>query len=145
MQPSVWGKHIWYSIHYIALAYPTQPSEQEKQDMRIFMTTLGEVLPCKTCRINFKEHLEELPLDEKVLSSKNTLFEWTVKLHNMVNESTGKTVQWTVEDALKFYKNYTGKLNYNVLPSCKTSNCIIVCIALLCTVLVVMYTTSKNK
>ena len=144
MQPSVWGPHIWYTIHYVALAYPTLPTSEDKAAMKMFLLSLGEVLPCKTCRVHFKEHLEKMPLDDHALSSKNTLFEWTVKLHNEVNETTGKNTVWTVEQALEYYKGYTGNPTFH-LPTCKTTNAVFVCLALLTTVIIAIYLSHRRK
>ena len=32
MQPYIWGKYLWTSIHYISLGYPENPSKEEQND-----------------------------------------------------------------------------------------------------------------
>jgi hypothetical protein len=105
MQPELWGRHLWKSIHYIALGYPNYPTEIEAQNYMNFYLDFWKVIPCQKCAINYKKHIEELPIDN-FLKNKMTLFEWTVKLHNIVNKSLNKPELSTVE-ALKIYMNET--------------------------------------
>jgi hypothetical protein len=103
----IWGEKVWSSIHYIALAYPDNPSFQDKQNYINFFNALGFVLPCQKCRINYQNHLRELPVELYI--ENNKLFEWTVKMHNTVNLENGKPT-WTVEQAKSFYlKKYDEK------------------------------------
>ena len=145
MRPNIWGKHIWYSVHYIALAYPMQPTDEEKEQYLSFYLSVGQVLPCKKCRINFADHLTKLPLDNAVLANRNTLFAWTVHLHNEVNKSTGKDVQWSVEQALEYYKKYTGSHTFGNMPSTGTSNVIIVCVLMVLLVFVTLWMAHARR
>jgi hypothetical protein len=105
MKPELWGKHLWKSIHYIALGYPEYPTEIDVQNYMNFYSDLWKVIPCQKCAINYKKHLEELPIDN-FLQNKMSLFEWTVKLHNIVNKSLNKPQVSTLE-ALNIYTNTT--------------------------------------
>jgi hypothetical protein len=98
MQPYIWGRYLWSSIHYIALGYPDIPSETDIINYYNFFSNLWQVIPCYKCSLNYKNHLKELPIDS-YLSSKMKLFEWTVLVHNIVNKELGKK-QLSVEDAL---------------------------------------------
>lgn len=104
MSSVAWGKHLWYSIHFIAIAYPQNPTDEEKQAYRDFYEKLYLVIPCKRCSMNYLRHLEELPIDG-FLQNNKTLFDWTVKIHNIVNVETGKP-QWSTEDAYLHYIEY---------------------------------------
>ena len=86
MQPSVWGPHVWRSIHYIALGYPDNADSMAYKE---FFLNLWKVIPCLKCSINYKRHLEELPPIDQYLGSKDDLFKWTVALHNIVNLELG--------------------------------------------------------
>jgi hypothetical protein len=90
MKPAVWGKHVWYSIHFVALQYPINPSEQDKKLYFEFYKTLGKVLPCAVCRNHFKVIWNQYPLTTDRLASRSALFAWTVEVHNLVNEDLGK-------------------------------------------------------
>ena len=103
MQPELWGRHLWKSIHYIALGYPEYPTDIEAENYMNFYLNFWQVIPCQKCAINYKHHLLELPI-HKFMKNKMTLFEWTVKLHNLVNKGLNKPQLSTVE-ALKIYMN----------------------------------------
>lgn len=104
MLPEVWGKHLWYSIHYIALDYPQRPSQEDALAYKHFFENLWRVIPCYKCGQNYQKHLQELPLDANALSSRDALFAWTVALHNIVNRDLGKP-QVALEDARRMYAN----------------------------------------
>lgn len=105
MNPNVWGKYQWTSIHFIALGYPSHsPPENVKDTYRRYFTEiLPEILPCMTCREHLKKTLnEQHPLMPKHLEGRDALFEWTVSLHNVVNTRLGKA-QITLEEARNIY------------------------------------------
>lgn len=102
MEPSVWGPCVWRgAVHMIALGYPESPTPIDKTTYKAYYSELWKVLPCGKCSVNYKRHLEELPIDG-FLGSKMKLFEWTVRLHNIVNRELGKP-EHTVETALRMY------------------------------------------
>lgn len=105
MDPNIWGKHMWASIHFIALGYPDKPSESEKNDYKSFFENIYKVLPCNTCSNHLKTTLQtQLPLSAKSLSNKDNLFKWTVDLHNIVNARLKKPTI-TLDKATLTYMN----------------------------------------
>ena len=108
MQPEIWRKHLWKSIHYIALGYPARPSDDDKIAYKAFFENLWRFIPCYKCANNYKDHLKELPI-ESFMDTTDRLFEWTVLLHNIVNRDTGKRI-YSVQEA------------YNLYTSCKSSS-----------------------
>ncbi|QOI90180.1 putative FAD-linked sulfhydryl oxidase R596 [Pyramimonas orientalis virus] len=103
MDPNIWGKHLWTSIHFIALGYPDYPTESEKQNYHKFFSTLPNVLPCKSCRDHLTETLQtQSPLHANFLKNKDELFKWTHNLHNIVNKRLNK-VQLSLDKALSTY------------------------------------------
>ena len=90
MDPSVWGSCLWKTLHTIAMGYPNKPTVEDMTAYTQFYENFWKVLPCKNpCSLNYRRHLKELPLDNFLRDNK-TLFEWTVILHNVVNEELGK-------------------------------------------------------
>lgn len=122
MRPSYWGKYFWKVIHITALAYPDNPSEQNKQDYITFFETMGKVLPCKRCSNNYTGHLRNLPI-ENFMDSPDDLFKWTVHLHNIVSKELGKP-QWNVEYAKSYYKAEEHKAYQQEKPSVCTTTVI---------------------
>lgn len=96
MNTEVWGPAAWLFLHSVALGYPG-PSAREAY--KRFFVSLGDVLPCPHCQNHYKTHLDLQEL-EKALNSKQSLFEWSVDIHNTVNESLGKR-RFTYLQALK--------------------------------------------
>jgi hypothetical protein len=100
-QPRIWGKHFWYTLHLSALGYPDKPTPEDIQAYKAVYLNFGRILPCKKCSANYLKHLEHLPID-KALENKSKLFAWTVDLHNIVNQATGKSI-WNKEYAEAFF------------------------------------------
>ncbi len=91
IDPILWGKHGWIFLHYITLAYPDKPDIETQQKYKnFFINIIGTLLPCESCRFNYKRHLSELPLTDDILASRDKLIYWLVDVHNIVNEETGK-------------------------------------------------------
>lgn len=102
LQPSVWGPCVWRgAIHMIALGYPERPTPIDRSTYKAYYAELWKVLPCGRCSVNYRRHLDELPIDGFLGSGKD-LFEWTVRLHNIVNRELNKP-EYTVEQALRMY------------------------------------------
>ena len=104
-----WGRFFWTTIHVAALGFPDVATDTVRQKYKVFYTSIGDVLPCSKCRANYSQHFQELPIDF-FLVDKNTLFAWTVKLHNIVNVQTRKK-EWSIEDAKEYYTKGTYALN----------------------------------
>lgn len=104
MDPQVWGKYQWTAIHFAALGYPKSPTEAQKQYYFTYFTKiLPEVLPCLKCRQHLKQTLQtEHPMNSSALANPDTLFEWTVSLHNVVNRRLEKPTL-SLEEARNIY------------------------------------------
>jgi len=105
--PDTWGPHGWKFIHYVALAYPTKPTQEQKNEYKIFFESIQNILPCGLCSHNYKKHLKELPIDDKVLESNITLLKWTIDMHNKVNVQNGKR-EYTSEEVVNLLINNFG-------------------------------------
>ena len=127
----LWGPSAWNFIHYTALAYPDNPSEEDKENYKNFYYSLRNTLPCPKCSNNYIKNIQELPIDNS-LNSKEDLFRWTVDIHNMVNNELGKE-NMNYEQA---FQHYIKKDELN------TKNiCIIAAIILL--ILLILYLIKK--
>ena len=105
MKPDIWGKHFWYTIHFIALDFPEKPNNEDKRDFQTFFENLHKVIPCYKCSINYVKHLKDRPLENNDLENNETLFRWTVDIHNIVNKNLKKR-QMSYDDAWKLYGNF---------------------------------------
>ena len=50
MVTNVWGPSLWHVLHTISFNYPVNPTEEQKQQYKDFVLSLGNVLPCGACR-----------------------------------------------------------------------------------------------
>ena len=92
MHPKIWGPSAWVLLFCAALEYPDEPTEENKRNMWVFITSLQPILPCNDCRKNFKKHLRQLPLSDEVLSSRESLLRWLIDQRNLVNEEKGSRI-----------------------------------------------------
>ena len=102
-----WGPSGWKFMHYVALKYPKEPSENDKKNYFNFYNNLQFILPCTKCAEHYKENLQLLSL-EKSLENNIELFKWTVDIHNLVNTKLNKP-NITYEEAIKLYLDNPNK------------------------------------
>lgn len=81
------GNSGWLLLHTVSIAYPDQPTEEQKQCMMLFLTSFSKVYPCAICA----EHLQkELAADPPKVNSRTELAQWMCRLHNKVNLQLNK-------------------------------------------------------
>ena len=115
MKPEIWGPHAWMFLHSVTLEYPENPTSEDKQNMILFINSLGNVLPCHKCRNNFKIHLEKYPLNENVLLTKKNLVKWLIDIHNCVN-GIKKCKELSYDEALEaLLNNYDTNKNTSMI------------------------------
>jgi hypothetical protein len=122
--PTIWGPKAWFFLETITMAYPMNPSEEEKKNTKLFFYTLQFVIPCEKCRKNYNEHLDIYPLSDEVLNNRDNLFKWIVNMHNSVDINKKRSYN----DTYNFYINkYSGsKYHSTNLINNKTKNIFIV-------------------
>jgi hypothetical protein len=133
INPIVWGESFWNVIHFITIAYPDTPTEEDKQNVKTFLKSLQHVLPCETCRNHFKSNLITYPITDEVLSSRYNFISWAVTVHNEVNRRTGKP-EMSVDEAINLY---TTKKQYDY------SQIITIVLLILLIILIIFYIKTK--
>ena len=110
MDPTRWGPKLCFFMDTLAMNYPTNPTYNDKINMKNFFEILKYILPCEECRLHYVGHLDNTPIDN-YLNSKENLIMWVLKLHNNVNESLNKPT-WTIEQFMEHYTQiYSSKCN----------------------------------
>lgn len=104
LNPNLWGSHCWKFMHYLTMAYPDNPDDNDKKNINNFFLAIANVIPCEKCRVHFALNLKNNPLNDKVLESKYNLINWLNDIHNEVNIRTGKKT-FTYEEILTEYAN----------------------------------------
>lgn len=91
MNTKNWGPGAWEFLHAITFNYPTKIDARKKDDRdlrdhyKVLFLNLQYTLPCKYCRLSFKEFMEEIPID-KFLDSRESLTHWLYLIHDRVNK-----------------------------------------------------------
>lgn len=86
IDPALWGKSFWDTLHYAAAGFPAAPTEERKESATKFFSTFAEVLPCNECRDHATAYVKAKP---PAVSSKDDLLKWTLDFHNAVNVKLG--------------------------------------------------------
>lgn len=46
INPKIWGPSSWETLYYIIYAYPVNPTDDDKQNMKEYINSYFKVLPC---------------------------------------------------------------------------------------------------
>lgn len=98
-------------MHSIAASSPAEMGETEKAQYIAFFKSIGDVLPCPSCRSHYTEYLtthsiadalsQPAPLNP-AWPGNIALQEWVHRLHNEVNKRTSKPLV-TATESFKAY------------------------------------------
>lgn len=104
--PDVWGPHVWAAIHLICLGAPESFTGSDTSGYRAFFTNLPAILPCEKCQEHLRQNLKEISIEAALSGGRESLFRWSVQLHNKVNSQLGKRVI-PYEEAKEFWTKVT--------------------------------------
>ena len=90
MLTSVWGPSMWHYLHCMSFNFPINPTNEQKKHYRDFIINLQHTLPCKYCRINFKNNLKNLPLTMKCMKNRDSFSRYIYNLHELINKMLKK-------------------------------------------------------
>lgn len=99
--PDAFGPAFWFTLHNSSTTYPNNPTDVVRHKMKQFLTALPLLVPCVSCREHFYSFIQQTDLD-KVVSSRESLFEFFVNVHNYVNRRYGKS-EMSLDHAKKLY------------------------------------------
>uniref|UniRef100_A0A6C0EAG7 thiol oxidase n=1 Tax=viral metagenome TaxID=1070528 RepID=A0A6C0EAG7_9ZZZZ len=109
INPKLWGNPLWKFIHYLTVAYPENPTQEQMDDFKLFFTHLKKMLPCEKCRYHYQQNLLKYPLTDDILRSRYKLIKWAVDMHNEVNVMNGKP-KMSVERVIDEYTKDKGAI-----------------------------------
>ena len=81
------GRHTWTLLHSMSVYYPEKPTEADKTAAVSFLNGLGRLYPCDFCAKDLRKDLKQ---DPPKVASREEFADWMCRLHNKVNEKTGK-------------------------------------------------------
>jgi len=112
LSPLHWGPKTWFFLESAAIAYPVSPTDEQKTSAKNLLLSLKDMLPCETCRINYKNYLDQTISDnyfDDIVKSRDTLLTYIIDIHNDVREKKNQTPR-TIEDTFDYYQlAYTKK------------------------------------
>jgi hypothetical protein len=109
MLTSVWGPSLWHYLHTMSFNYPLKPTIEDKKYYKQFMLSLKYVLPCKYCRINFRDNLKAVPLNNKALKDRANFSKWVYCLHEHINKMLKKKSGLSYCDVRERYENFRAR------------------------------------
>lgn len=109
--PRVWGPPMWQALHYISFGYSNTPSENEKISYRKFFELIGQVLPCKSCRVSYLEIInsEDTKISDEIFKDRKSLTFWLYKVHEEINKKIGVKYNISYENVAKLYESFRAK------------------------------------
>lgn len=107
----VWGPAFWHVLHTISFNYPVNPTKEDKKHYMDFIKSLQYVLPCGSCRENFKKNIKskDCKLNMSVMKNRESISRWFNKLHNTINKQIGKKLNVKYEDSRDFYEQFRAR------------------------------------
>ena len=116
MLTSVWGPAAWHLLHTISFNYPIHPTEENKKDYKEFVENLGDVLPCKYCRMNLKNNLKAHPIKPCHMKNRDSFSRYMYNLHEIVNKMLGKKSGLSYCDVRERYEHFRARCTQNDAP-----------------------------
>ena len=116
MLTSVWGPAAWHLLHTISFNYPIHPTEENKKDYKDFVENLGDVLPCKYCRMNLKNNLKAHPIKPCHMKNRDSFSRYMYNLHEIVNKMLGKKSGLSYCDVRERYEHFRARCTQNDAP-----------------------------
>lgn len=93
IKPSIWGPSVWFFLNVLAESYDDNPTFEYKQNMKNYIISLGNVLPCEKCRYNFiNNHYKNFPLTDYYLENRDNFKTWVITFHNLINKNLNKSI-----------------------------------------------------
>jgi hypothetical protein len=106
INPNIWGPKGWFFLDSVILSYPLNPSFDDKKKFKDFFTLVADMVPCAKCRQHYSEFITKYPLNDLILSSKNKLINWFLKLHNNIRLNYQDKTEITLQDFYTYYSKY---------------------------------------
>lgn len=84
MNVNVWGSNLWIPLHSITFNAPLVISLKEEIKYKAFFSMIGELLPCKHCRLSYCYFIKKLKIS-RFSKDRMGLTYWLYCIHNLVN------------------------------------------------------------
>jgi len=109
MLTNVWGPSLWHYLHIISFNYPINPTKENKKYYRQLINNLKYTLPCKYCRDNLKNNLNDHPLTATALKNRYNFSIWMYELHEHINKMLGKKSGLKYDQVRERYEHFRAR------------------------------------
>lgn len=106
VNPKIFGPPLWRFLHIISFNYPHNPTFIDKLHYRQFLFSLINVIPCESCKLNYKTYLKN-DLKFCHFKSKDSFSKFIYDLHNKVNLKLGKSFNKSFYEVKQYYNSMT--------------------------------------
>ena len=77
---------VWIFLHSSSLLYNILTEDKKHKYTHTLLPNLIDILPCETCKTNYNEILTFLLNEHSSIKNAYEMFDFTVKIHNKINE-----------------------------------------------------------
>ena len=137
MNKNIWGPSGWLFMHSISFQYPEYPTEEDKNNYKVFFESLKNTIPCPKCREHYSENLKQKPIQ---LNSRDELIQWVIDIHNEVNEKNSKKIYSRQE----VEKLYLSKYNYSIKENSTENSSMNMLLIIILIFLIIFYFLKKQ-
>lgn len=111
INPKIWGKAGWIFLFSIALTYEFK----NKDFYKIFFISIENILPCNSCRKNYKKHINDL--NDTVFNNKENLLNWLLNIKNEIAIENKQPII-TLDDMLnEIYNNNKKTIDNEIIDN----------------------------
>lgn len=116
LDPKIWGPHYWFTLHTIAITYPTHPNDIVKKKYYDFIQNLPLFIPNPEIGNELTEYLDKFPVTP-YLDSRMSFMKWVHFLHNKINMKLGYEIIDFDESIKTYYDTYKPKneISYKII------------------------------
>ena len=137
MNKNIWGPSGWLFMHSISFQYPENPTEEDKNNYKVFFESLKNTIPCPKCREHYSENLKQKPIQ---LNSRDELIQWVIDIHNEVNKKNSKKIYSRQE----VEKLYLSKYNYSIKENSTENSSMNMLLIIILIFLIIFYFLKKQ-
>jgi hypothetical protein len=116
LDPKIWGPHYWFTLHTIAITYPTHPNDIVKKKYYDFIQNLPLFIPNPKIGNELTDYLDKFPVTP-YLDSRMSFMKWVHFLHNKINMKLGYEIIDFDESIKTYYDTYKPKneISYKII------------------------------
>ena len=114
LDSTIWGPPTWYLLHHLAYSY----DPNLKKYYTNFFEHFKNLIPCEICKKSYNNYIIFKPVN---LNSKEEFINWTIYIHNIVNNKLSKKY-YTREEVNNIYQSFDNKQLYNFFSTFLSSS-----------------------